>query len=269
MSNPYSRLKKDLSDASKRTYESCGTALILWLLNNKPDLVTKSYKVELKKHNDERQFIKSTVFDDKRLPPLEFSKVTGNDIVGWLSSIKRPNGEWFGLSNYSNNRSAAYYLLFNYNADISPSFEESISKFISSIPRKTNNTSTTPKSKSKSEKRESHGNGKRKFQEDHTELSLITNQAMKVGDSWKKDKKSRRTAVKALLLEINHNLGDEKYLKLGNQIRKYHEILSSNDAEEVDENFKAFKDQVYLLLDGDKKLFSKFNKFFPPQHCSD
>ena len=179
MSNPLSRLKKDLSEASKKTYENCVTTLIFWLLNNKPDLIGSKYKEELQKQPNKRQYTKTTIFDDKRLPPLKFSKVTGNDIVDWMSLMKRPNGEWFGFSAYSNHRSAVNYLFFNYNAEISPSFEETICKFMSSRTKKNCNTSTTPKSKSKDEKRKSQG--KRKLQDDHTELSLLTNQAKKDG----------------------------------------------------------------------------------------
>ena len=90
-----------------------------------------------------------------------------------------------------------------------------------------------------------------------------------IRDSWKKDKKSRRTAVKAFLLELNQYLGDEKYLKFGTHIRDYHEIISSNDAEEIEKNFKTLKDQVFSLLDGDKELCSKFMKFFPAKYHSD
>ena len=76
---------KDLSDASTKIYENANLMLITWLLENKPHLITKEYKKEVKKHAaDEEKYTKQTIFRNLKVPPLVFSEFTGHDFTEWM-----------------------------------------------------------------------------------------------------------------------------------------------------------------------------------------
>merc|ERR1711862_495469 len=108
-------------------------------------------------------FIKSTIFRSLEIAPIKFKYFTGHDFVAWLSTQKRPNGEWFTCSAYTNYRSGLYHLFKNYEQELSPAFELTVQMFFDNLPK-------DKYERAKKESKRSVTHRKRKTSEHETQL---------------------------------------------------------------------------------------------------
>ena len=131
------RLKEKLSESSTKTYEASCTALILWLIEHKNHLIPNMYQEEVRRHaSDKDAFIKSTVFQNLKFPPIKFDVFTGHDFVAWLSTLKRESGEWWTYSAYRNHRSGLYHLHMNYDVEVTEGFRLTVDEFFRILPKR-------------------------------------------------------------------------------------------------------------------------------------
>lgn len=142
------RMKENLAEASRKTYEGSCTMLILWMLQHYPNLIPAEYKEESKEHSaDEETFVKSTIFRNLKFHPIIFSEFTGRHSIEWLSTLKRPNGDWFTYSAYTNHRAGLYRMHVNYDVDVSEGMKLSIDEFFRALPKQKYESNTKSKAR--------------------------------------------------------------------------------------------------------------------------
>lgn len=225
---------KNLSKNSTKMYERNCAFLIQWLLDNKPALITDNYKKELRRNQNEGKFIENSIFRQNVTPPIVFSDLKGEDIVAWLSSILRPNGDWFGSSVYRNHKNALKHFLYYYGLNISQ-YEKQIKEFFAQINNQ--NSMLSP-----SKQVETSSSKESKFE-------------------------VRRMSPRTLLAEMRDFIGDGQYAKVNGYLKEYHKAMSSSNSSEQSENaIECLKSQMSSLLNGNERLYSKFLEFLPPMY---
>ena len=126
-----------VSQSSRTVYLSSSSRLIMWLLQNKPDLVTDDFKDSFSEENPPTQ--KKIVAYLQHAPnnphPIHFERISARDFVTWLVTLQTRNGDP-SYSSYNSHRTAFFNLFRNYHQTMSPTLETELSNHFKGLKRR-------------------------------------------------------------------------------------------------------------------------------------
>ena len=128
-----------VSAESRRLYARSIARFLLWLIQNKPDLVTENLltAVDTSTGREALEKIKAFVEDKDNGPPIDFESITARVFVTWLVSIRKSNGAKPGYSAYNSHRAALFNLYRDYDVSMSSTLKEQMSHFFKGLKRTT------------------------------------------------------------------------------------------------------------------------------------
>ncbi len=108
-----------VASSSRTIYLSHIVRFVLWLLENKPTLISDELLPELQASTDKRKLLKDFIGNAPRLPgPIKFPEVQARDFCLWLASLEKSDGKKPGKSLYSSARSSFFHLFVIYKQTV-------------------------------------------------------------------------------------------------------------------------------------------------------
>lgn len=130
--------KNTVSDSSRYLYNSSNIKFLLFLLENRPDLLTSEFLDSVKDvdGNDDLRKEILKILDSQDVPPVRFNLLTATDFLAWIVSLKKKDGKPLAFSTFNTHRAALFNLYRDFRVPMSSELSEELSNYYTGLKRK-------------------------------------------------------------------------------------------------------------------------------------
>ena len=135
------QIRSNIVSASSHTgYRNSIVRFIMWLSDNKPNLVTPEIQRQISNRDEpeeaRRQILLSHLCNcSSNNPPILLEELGARDFMRWMVTLRRDDGRYFAKTTYSGHRSALFYLFKIYDRAQTTVFQEELSRFFAGLKR--------------------------------------------------------------------------------------------------------------------------------------
>jgi len=120
---------------SRGIYGNSMVKFLIWLLENKPELVDPEFALSASAARNKRAFIKKVLHNAPNNPPINFQLLTAPDFMDWIVTVRKRDGERPGSQSYSSHRTGLFNLFRSFRVTMSTELQSELSNHYKGLKR--------------------------------------------------------------------------------------------------------------------------------------